>query len=73
MWWARHRAGNETYTRGHLFEVMWSTDIVLASITLQNSPFWTVHPVSVTASHTRVCLPLPDVWDPGVQCRLHGP
>lgn len=45
-WWQRHRApGVEQYTRGHLIEFMWSTDLEISYLHLRNSPFWTVHPV----------------------------
>ena len=47
VWWRRHEAKTpkEKYTRGHLIELMWSTDIEISHLTLTNSPFWTVHPV----------------------------
>lgn len=44
-WWARHIAKNETYTRGRLIEFLYTDGILLEDITLENSPFWTVHPV----------------------------
>ena len=44
-WWQRHENGTEKYTRGHLIEFMWSSDIEISHLTLTNSPFWTVHPV----------------------------
>eukprot|EP00911_Craspedida_sp_UC1_P002345 UC1_evm1s1760 len=43
-WWARHKARNETYTRGRLFELMWTDGILLEDLTFINSPFWTLHP-----------------------------
>ena len=43
-WWARHRSKHETYTRGRLFETLYSDGILLENIHLKNSPFWTVHP-----------------------------
>jgi polygalacturonase len=45
VWWQHHQSGEEIYTRGHLFELMWSTDIEISHLHLTNSPFWTVHPV----------------------------
>eukprot|EP00935_MAST-01C_sp_MAST-1C-sp1_P002161 g2161.t1 len=45
VWWQRHASGEEKYTRGHLIELMWSTDIEISHLTLTSSPFWTVHPV----------------------------
>ncbi|KJE90565.1 polygalacturonase [Capsaspora owczarzaki ATCC 30864] len=47
-WWAAHRASNLTYTRGHLVELMYTTDIMLVNVELRNSPFWTIHPYSST-------------------------
>ena len=44
-WWARHKAGNETFTRGRLVEFLWTDGILLEDLRLENSPFWTVHPV----------------------------
>ena len=44
-WWARHKTPVEKFTRGHLIELMWCTDIEVSHLVLQNSPFWTVHPV----------------------------
>eukprot|EP00937_MAST-01D_sp_MAST-1D-sp2_P003353 g3353.t1 len=46
-WWAKHHSGEETITRGHLIELMWSDNVELTNLTLRNSPFWTVHPVYV--------------------------
>lgn len=43
-WWKRHLDGSEKYTRGRLIETLHSDGILLEHITLQNSPFWTVHP-----------------------------
>lgn len=40
-WWTR----TNTITRGHLFECIDCTDLTVAGVTLQKSPFWTVHPV----------------------------
>ncbi|KAH7428927.1 hypothetical protein KP509_09G023500 [Ceratopteris richardii] len=33
------------YTRGHLLEFVSSKKIIITNVVLQNSPFWTVHPV----------------------------
>ena len=35
-------------TPPHLYEFIWSSDLEISHVTLQNSPFWTVHPVYVT-------------------------
>ncbi|KAH7387565.1 hypothetical protein KP509_16G030400 [Ceratopteris richardii] len=45
VWWEMWRNRTLIHTRGHLIEFMNSSDIVLSSIVLRNSPFWTVHPV----------------------------
>eukprot|EP00054_Salpingoeca_dolichothecata_P012489 m.69288 g.69288 ORF g.69288 m.69288 type:complete len:429 (-) comp19970_c0_seq4:190-1476(-) len=47
VWWANHKSGKEKYTRGHLIELMWSTDVEVSYLYLTGSPFWTVHPVYV--------------------------
>ena len=44
-WWARHRNGSETLTRGRLFEVEWSDGVLIEDLVLTNSPYWTLHPV----------------------------
>lgn len=41
LWWNR----TLNHTRGHLIELVDSTNIMISNITLRNSPFWTVHPV----------------------------
>ena len=59
-WWDDHLAKTELHTRGHLIELMWSTDITLSNLTLTNSPFWTVHPVycvGFTAHHLWIINP----------------
>jgi mannosylglycoprotein endo-beta-mannosidase len=43
-WWARHKSGNETYTRGRLVEFLYSDGLLMEDLTLVNSPFWTIHP-----------------------------
>lgn len=50
-WWKRRKSGNETITRGSLVEFQYSTNIQLASLTLMNSPFWTVHPYDCEYVH----------------------
>jgi len=39
-----HRQNQLKYTRGGLIEIMYNKHLVITSITLRNSPFWTVHP-----------------------------
>ncbi|XP_078444915.1 putative polygalacturonase [Wolffia australiana] len=43
-WWRKFREKKLSHTRGPLLQLLWSRDIVISNITLQNSPFWTVHP-----------------------------
>eukprot|EP00040_Diaphanoeca_grandis_P028444 m.164822 g.164822 ORF g.164822 m.164822 type:complete len:453 (-) comp31356_c0_seq3:296-1654(-) len=52
FWWQRHRTpGVEIYTRGHLIEFMYCTQLEVSHLTLTNSPFWTVHPVYSDGFH----------------------
>lgn len=46
VWWDAHRNNTEKVTRGHLVEFMYSRDVLITNIRLENSPFWTVHPYS---------------------------
>ncbi|KAL8143654.1 hypothetical protein V2J09_016686, partial [Rumex salicifolius] len=41
MWWNR----TLEHTRGHLVELINSHNVMISSLTFQNSPFWTIHPV----------------------------
>ncbi|KAJ1268016.1 hypothetical protein BS78_07G104600 [Paspalum vaginatum] len=45
MWWELWWNRTLNHTRGHLIELVNSTNILISGITLRNSPFWTVHPV----------------------------
>ncbi|KAJ6844954.1 putative polygalacturonase [Iris pallida] len=60
-WWTKHRRRLLNYTRGPLVQIMWSEDIVISNITLQNSPFWTLHPYvcrNVTISGVTILAPV---------------
>ncbi|URD77422.1 Glycosyl hydrolases family 28 [Musa troglodytarum] len=62
-WWKRFRQGLLEHTRGPLVQLMWSRDIVISNITLQDSPFWTLHPYdckNVTISNVTIMAPLYD-------------
>ncbi|XP_065030814.1 probable polygalacturonase isoform X4 [Musa acuminata AAA Group] len=62
-WWKRYRQGLLEHTRGPLVQLMWSRDIVISNITLQDSPFWTLHPYdcrNVTISNVTIMAPLYD-------------
>eukprot|EP00897_Mesotaenium_endlicherianum_P001297 jgi/Mesen1/1195/ME000128S00170 len=43
-WWDLKRNGQLNYTRGSLIELLWSDKIIIANVTLKDSPFWAVHP-----------------------------
>ena len=43
-WWKSRPGG---WTNGHLIEFLWCEQVEMSHLTLQNSPFWTVHPVYV--------------------------
>ncbi|CAI9766565.1 unnamed protein product [Fraxinus pennsylvanica] len=43
-WWKKYRQKLLNHTRGPLVQIMWSRDILISNITLQDSPFWTLHP-----------------------------
>ena len=72
-WWKRHKAkpSVEKYTRGHLIELMYSTNVTIMSITMKDSPFWNTHiydcdnvhikGVNIIAPHDS---PNTDGWDP---------
>ena len=47
-WWYNKTKGD---TAPHIVELMWSTNIEVSHLTIQNTPFWTVHPVYVTGFH----------------------
>ncbi|KAH7428925.1 hypothetical protein KP509_09G023500 [Ceratopteris richardii] len=44
-WWESWYNRTLMYTRGHLLEFVSSKKIIITNVVLQNSPFWTVHPV----------------------------
>jgi len=45
VWWQRARAKQLNFSRGPLMQFLWSTDVIVANITLLNSSYWAVHPV----------------------------
>lgn len=47
-WWRQHQRKNLRYTRGRLVQFMWSSNIEITNVTLQNSPFWHLHPYDCT-------------------------
>jgi polygalacturonase len=72
-WWQQHKLNKLKYTRGHLIELLWSSNIEISNVTLRNSPFWTVHPydcTNVTIHGVAILAPLnapnTDGIDPGI-------
>ena len=51
-WWRRYFAHQVTADRPHLIEIMWGSNLTIADLFLENSPFWTVHPYA--SDHVRV-------------------
>ncbi|KAH7678534.1 Pectin lyase fold/virulence factor protein [Dioscorea alata] len=45
VWWDWFKNKTLNYTRPHLVEFMYSTEVVISNITFVNSPFWAIHPV----------------------------
>ncbi|KAL9241712.1 hypothetical protein vseg_015790 [Gypsophila vaccaria] len=45
MWWDMWRNRTLEHTRGHLVELINSSNIMIYNLTFRNSPFWTIHPV----------------------------
>jgi polygalacturonase len=60
-WWKKHQRRLLNYTRGPLVQIMWSSDIVIANITMRDSPFWTLHPYdckNVTIRNVTILAPV---------------
>ncbi|KAG0590053.1 hypothetical protein KC19_1G067700 [Ceratodon purpureus] len=47
-WWEQFKKKKLQYTRGRLVQFMWSSNIKITDVTLQNSPFWHLHPYDCT-------------------------
>ncbi|CAN6274204.1 unnamed protein product [Urochloa humidicola] len=61
VWWMKHRRRMLNNTRPPLVQLMWSKDIIVASITLRDSPFWHFHPydcTNVTVSNVTIVSPV---------------
>uniref|UniRef100_A0ACD6A7C8 Uncharacterized protein n=1 Tax=Avena sativa TaxID=4498 RepID=A0ACD6A7C8_AVESA len=61
IWWDWFQHGNLNYTRPHLIELMYSTNIVISNLTFKNSPFWNIHPVycsQVLVEYVTILAPL---------------
>ncbi|CAN7002993.1 hypothetical protein IGI04_020992 [Brassica rapa subsp. trilocularis] len=60
-WWKKYRSKLLNHTRGPLVQIMWSSDVVFANITLRDSPFWTLHPYdckNVTITNMTILAPV---------------
>ncbi|ERM99467.1 hypothetical protein AMTR_s00131p00115550 [Amborella trichopoda] len=60
-WWRKYRKKLLNHTRGPLIQLMWSSDVKISNVTLQNSPFWTFHPYdckNVVVSGITILAPL---------------
>ncbi|CAL9215526.1 unnamed protein product [Arabidopsis halleri] len=60
-WWKKYQRRLLNYTRGPLVQIMWSSDIVIANITMRDSPFWTLHPYdckNVTIRNVTILAPV---------------
>ncbi|KAK6941271.1 Glycoside hydrolase, family 28 [Dillenia turbinata] len=60
-WWKKYRQRLLNYTRGPLVQIMWSSDIKFYNVTLQDSPFWTLHPYdckNVSISNVTILAPI---------------
>jgi len=45
VWWDMWKKRTLPFTRPHLLELMYSTDVVVSNVVFQDSPFWNIHPV----------------------------
>ncbi|KAL6610690.1 hypothetical protein ACP70R_040659 [Stipagrostis hirtigluma subsp. patula] len=45
VWWDMWRKRTLPFTRPHLLELMYSTDVIVSNVVFQDSPFWNIHPV----------------------------
>ncbi|KAM0907797.1 hypothetical protein ACQ4PT_015922 [Festuca glaucescens] len=61
IWWDWFQNRNLNYTRPHLVELVYSSNIVISNLTFKNSPFWNIHPVycsQVLVEHVTILAPL---------------
>lgn len=61
VWWDWFHNHTLNYTRPHLVELMYSTNVVISNLTFKNSPFWNIHPVycsQVLVEHLTILAPL---------------
>nr|XP_029118850.1 probable polygalacturonase isoform X1 [Elaeis guineensis] len=61
VWWDWFQNHTLNYTRPHLIELMYSTEVVISNLTFKNSPFWAIHPVycsQVLVQNVTILAPL---------------
>ncbi|VAI39574.1 unnamed protein product [Triticum turgidum subsp. durum] len=61
IWWDWFHNNTLNYTRPHLVELMYSSNVVISNLTFKNSPFWNIHPVycsQVIVEHVTILAPL---------------
>ncbi|GFY91290.1 pectin lyase-like superfamily protein [Actinidia rufa] len=61
MWWEMWWNRTLKHTRGHLVELMNSSNVLISNLTFCNSPFWTIHPVycsNVVIKNMTILAPL---------------
>jgi polygalacturonase len=74
-WWRQHKLQKLKYTRGHLIELLWSSNIEISNVTLRNSLFWTVHPydcTNVTIHGVTILAPLNAPNTDGINPGIHS-
>ncbi|KAL9690126.1 hypothetical protein QQ045_010521 [Rhodiola kirilowii] len=60
-WWRKYKQKLLRHTRGPLVQILWSRDIIISDVTLQNSPFWTLHPYdckNITIRNVTILAPI---------------
>ncbi|XP_039799653.1 probable polygalacturonase isoform X2 [Panicum virgatum] len=45
VWWDMWKKRTLPFTRPHLLELVYSTDVIVSNVVFQDSPFWNIHPV----------------------------
>ncbi|TVU20099.1 hypothetical protein EJB05_36292, partial [Eragrostis curvula] len=60
VWWDMWKKRTLPFTRPHLLELMYSTDVIISNLVFQDSPFWNIHPVycsNVVVANVTVLAP----------------
>ncbi|KAJ6806192.1 putative polygalacturonase isoform X1 [Iris pallida] len=61
VWWDWFNNRTLDYTRPHLIELMYSSEVIISNLTFMNSPFWAIHPVycsQVLVQNVTILAPL---------------